>query len=236
MIERPILYSAPMVRAILEGRKTQTRRIMNPQPVHVQHHVHKGKVIYEGEHRMWCWKDLVLENIWDFPNNDDRKTLASQCPKGKVGDRLWVKETSIVSPKGFGVHASDSDIFDKDGERRIVQYLATNPNRDGANNYKLKATPSIFMPRWASRILTENIFVRVEKLKEITESDSIAEGIEPIQGGTHLWKNYSNRMDESDWLRSPIDSYRSLWRSINGPDSWDANPFVWVIDFKEVER
>lgn len=231
IVERPILFSAPMVRAIIEGRKMQTRRIA------VKDTSVKWNLVVACELEEWKSRGVKIEDGEFYVNcsfNKFPQKLSNRY--GKVGDRLWVKETSIVSPKGFGGVASDSDRFDSDGERRIVQYLATSPNRDGANNYKLKATPSIFMPRWASRILADIQGMRVEPLQDISEEDAIAEGIEPIQGGTHLWRNYSIRKDESDWVRNPIDSYRSLWESINGIGSWNANPLVRTITFKKVTK
>lgn len=91
MKSRPILLSSSMVRALLAGTKTQTRRIVKPQPEHLQHHVYKGKALYDAEHRIWWWKQNSFENLIDF--EDGRRELAKLCPHGVVGDQLWVRET-----------------------------------------------------------------------------------------------------------------------------------------------
>ena len=187
MKESPILFSAPMVRAILDGRKTQTRRV--------------AKLNSSGR---------------------------AACPYGKPGDRLWVRETTIISPKNWN---DDPDFNRIDNEccKRIVQYLATDPNTEGADDYGLKKTPSIFMPRWASRILLEITGVRVERLQDISECDAKAEG-------SYVCDYFGRRLlDQSSNQGCYEWGYRSIWESLNGPGSWDLNPFVWVVEFKVLE-
>lgn len=173
MKERPILFSAPMVRAILDGRKTQTRRIMKPQPEP-------------------CG-DGVL------------RPLITECRYGYMGDRLWVRET--FSDKGL-----------PPGE---VYYRATAENdgltADEVANVRWK--PSIHMPRWVSRITLEITHVRIERLMEISVEDAESEG----------WPG----PDALNTIRNayPIAWYADLWESINGPGSWEANPWVWVVTF-----
>jgi hypothetical protein len=174
--ERPILFSGPMVRAILDGRKTQTRRIVKGQPA------------------LWL-NDSVMGQ---FISTDDH--LISMCPYGKPGDRLWVRET-------FAVCADSSIFYRSDG----------GPSPwDG-----IKWKPSIHMPRAASRITLEIVSVRAELLHEITESDAIAEGCQCDGVPASL----TNR-----------GAFGKLWLSINGPGSWDVNPWVWVVEFRRCEQ
>jgi hypothetical protein len=189
MKERPILFGAPMVCALLDGRKTQTRRI-------------------------------VKSELPDSPPMR-RANGAWDCPYGSPGDCLYVRETWAA-----GIHSLNAKIS-KDYH---VVYAA---DGDTAKQYRLadKWTPSIHMPRWASRILLEITDVRVERLQDISEDDAKAEGIEFIHG--EFWRNYEVEVgDEEDSWESPLDSYKTLWQSINGPRTWWANPWVWVITFK----
>jgi hypothetical protein len=181
MKERPILFSAPMVRAILEGRKTQTRRI--------------AKELNEMPNL-----DGILKR---FPN-------PKGCRYGKPGDRLWVRETWAHERDGTGCP-------DDNG----VLYRATDPGWDDEET-GLRWRPSIFMPRRASRITLEITDVRVQRLQEISEEDAQAEGA-------------VGALDQSvgnNWCAS--QAFAALWESINGPDSWDANPWVWAVTFRNL--
>jgi hypothetical protein len=175
--ERPILFSAPMVRALLNGTKTQTRRRMRDS-----------------------------ENAW----------REQKCPYD-FGMRLWVRETTIIAPKRWTTE-NLSTHWDADGDGRIVQYLASQPNREAADDYNLKATPSIFMPRWACRITLEITDVRVQRLRDISEGDAKAEGVDPIR----------------EKVPTHRDAYRYLWDDINGTGAWQANPWVWALTFRRV--
>ena len=252
MNERPILMCAEMVRATLEDRKTNTRRVMMPQPEHLQHYVFRGKVLYEGEHRMWCWKDLVLDNIWDFPNGDDRKELAGACPYGAPGDQLWVKESwgiggaRLVDPcLNYQADGAQRPVIRMNGEWRIGGHRPTNTDLlapgDGWRN-------AMFMPRWASRITLEISEVRVQRLQEISGKDSDAEGcrvlcdpeghpflcisdkLRPHVFSPKKWEDWN----EDDYLRF---EFARLWDSINAKRgfSWEANPWAWAITFKRVQ-
>lgn len=194
--ERPILFSGEMVRAILDRRKTQTRRIMKTQPVWVG---------YPGV---------------PFKTSDADPAGIINCPYGHVGQRLWVRETWSKAKSPFS-----RDIFYKaDGDRQ--------PGKQLALRYAERETrwrPSIHMPRDASRITLEITGIRVERLQEISEADAIAEGIESVSGG---WKCY----DLGGTYADPVHSFDSLWSSINGPDSWAVNPWVWVIEFRRIEQ
>lgn len=212
MKERPILFSGPMVRAILDGRKTQTRRIMKPQPT------------YDGF--WWSHKGYSCGGEKQFR---DGLPLFVGCPYGVVGDRLWVRET--FAPMQENRPIANPAIYDN----KPAWYRADNDRPMWAGK---TWKPSIHMPRWASRITLEITGVRVERLNEISESDAIAEGIEskPQPYGKELdWKYYGWLEKLNQWSTCPIRSYESLWNSINGPESWAANPFVWVIEFKRIE-
>ena len=214
MKERPILMSAPMVRAILAGIKTQTRRVVKPQPpadtfqVTPYHHP-------DNHPRFFAWKDgfggAEMHPAWE----------PIPCPYGQPGDRLWVRET-------FG-HFERNDNFTPGCE---VFYRA-----DGGCLEIEPWRPSIHMPRWASRITLEITGVRVERLQDISEADAMAEGIERAEDffGRPCWRAY-DEPEGSDVVfpDDPIGSYASLWMSINGPGSWDANPWVWVLEFRRI--
>jgi hypothetical protein len=198
MKERPILFSAPMVRALLDGSKTQTRRVVKPQPS-----------ILAGE--LLCWKDNAL--------TDDQ--MAALCPYGKPGDRLWVRESWHQRGK-FVFALPDSDKRSWLGTREIA--YSADAKRPG---HDWRSRPSIHMPRWASRITLEITGVRVERLRDISPEDCWAEGIQEMRDAG----------DENGELRGSVkQDYQALWESINGPGSWDANPWVWVVEFKRLEQ
>ena len=197
MKERPILFSAPMVRALLDGSKTQTRRVVKPQPS-----------ILAGE--LLCWKDNAL--------TDDQ--MAALCPYGKPGDRLWVRET-FADLRGTGIEHRP----DPSGPLKRYAFAADHPpgsNGDEARKeFGVKWKPSIHMPRAASRITLEITEVRVERLQDISRGDAMVEGCP--------FPNMAAYNDPRKW-------YADLWESISGPGSWDANPWVWAIEFKRLEQ
>lgn len=200
MKERPILFSAPMVRAILAGNKTQTRRVVKHQP---------SSQGFDGP-------PVFNSAFGDYGYPGQRGV---RCPYGMPGDRLWVREAW----RAF----SDGGLYEEPGTE--VDYRATPASWAAASNAPWK--PSIHMPRWASRITLEITGILVERLQEISEADAIAEGIERINGAPHwAWKDYSGNGQDL----SPVFSYQSLWESINGPGSWEANPWVWVVEFKRI--
>ncbi|SNR92134.1 hypothetical protein [Hymenobacter mucosus] len=232
--ERPILFSGAMVRALLAGTKTQTRRttgldFINENPSCWQRQWVPAK---DGKH-------------WLFTCGDDRVQV--RCPYGVEGDRLWVKETHQM---GFSTHVSDCGYLyratdvDKRTHHGVYCY-----EKDGKyyDHYDKQFVwrPSIFMKRVASRILLELVSVRVERLQDISEADAVAEGVEehiiPALGpGTWgMWKNYlwsEKTVDKQAKAKcSAKEAYETLWESINGPGSWQANPWVWVISFQVVK-
>ncbi len=220
MKERPILFSAPMVLALLAGTKTQTRRIFKlPRAFEAL-----GGRLDES----WPDNTSPFGACLKVPCKDDTAHRLF-CPQGQPGDRLWVRETTIISPKrwsdDWALVAKENRREDNEGDMRAVQYLATAPEREAANSYNLKATPSIFMPRWASRITLEIAAIRVERLQEISQEDAVAEGVfPPRETGATL----------TDQIVDPVRAYRSLWESINGPGSWKKNPWVWVVEFRRL--
>lgn len=200
-----------MLRAILDGLKTQTRRAIKPQPE-----------LTDGSG--FKWKGELFGENSDL-DGTCRNFTKYACKLGQPGDRLWVKETSIITPKywndGFMCLHTDNE-----GDPRMVQYIATHPDTESADQYGLKKTPSILMPRWASRILLEITNVRAERLNDISEADAVAEGITQYvidtRSGDYVNDSYA------------IDDFRHLWQSINGQGSWDLNPWVWVIEFSRI--
>lgn len=210
MAERPILFSGPMVRAILADKKTQTRRVVSPKSF-------AGKWLADCE-RIGERGDSAFDG--GLPGACEFVADPGNYPPYFPGLRLWVKETTIIAPKGFGDAFVPDAPRDKEGERRVVQYLATHPDREAANDFGCtKATPSIFMPRWAARISLDVTSVRVERLQEITAQDALAEGV-PLN-------------IPADMCRDPVAEFVNLWDRINEKRApWDSNPFVWVISFK----
>ena len=185
--------------AILEDRKTQTRRIVKPLPA--------GACI----------------TMDDLAAKPEYYAACGYCPYGTKGDLLWVKETGWEPKQPSARELREgADTWPK------YVYDATEPtSKAEAEQYKAwgwKRRPSIFMREVHSRILLQVVSVRVERLQDITAADAIAEGVilEETEGGKH----------EDD----PISAYRRLWVSINGPGSWELNPWVWVIEFRRVSK
>lgn len=236
--ERPILFKGRLVRRILAGGKTQTRRIMKPQPEHLQVHTWKGKTLYDAEHRIWWWKTHSFENLIDF--DDGRRELAALSPYGVVGDRLWVKETFYCDdyryPDGPREELLESMEYRADHDCTTWEAGCPCADDEGRSCWR----PSIHMPRWASRISLDIVTVRAERLLDITEEDAIAEG---VAVGDIPADDYGPRRigycaeDDGKCVLLPTARavFEELWKSINGPESWDANPWVWVIEFKPGE-
>jgi hypothetical protein len=210
--ERPILFSAPMVRALLGSQKTQTRRVVKPYPKWVKKFPICNPTVMSEGHQVWWWNG---EHDW--------VGVCQDCPYGTPGDRLWVRERWGINhyhyaspiPKVRPANLSDEHLV----------YYATEDDPEIV--HEMPWRPSIHMPRWASRILLEIIDVRVERLNEISEADAKAEG-----APSGWWD------DEGRFYESTQGTHRAgfagLWEHLNGPGSWDANPWVWVIEFKRV--
>lgn len=219
MNESPILFKAPLVRAILAGRKTQTRRLVKPQPEPIPADVPRVR----GDDGFWWSASLAKSMV-------QTREMPSFCPYGTRGERLWVKETwrpTCVS--GAGVHVVD---YAADGEKRTFH-----PEQIGDDWTMPKAAARgnvspLFMPRWASRITLEVTSVRVERLNEISEEDAIAEGLEKSDV-IQAW-----RWDAGTTFggaESPRDAFRALWNAINGTRCpWSSNPWIWAITFRRL--
>ena len=221
--ERPILFSGPMVRAIIDGRKTQTRRVIKPQPdlwcrswCLAEAGAKRKSIKHEPVRFMWA----PCYGSDETPNGEDTYI---DCPYGQSGDRLWVREAWGVVP-----HVTDNGPKHRaKGDGAGVTWRADWSGNPSGFKWK----PSIHMPRWASRITLEITGVRVERLGDISEADAMAEGAErPVLSATEL-----NGMPVHPMTGSYADGFRDLWESINGPESWAANPWVWVIKFQKVE-
>lgn len=194
MKERPIRFSAPMVRALLDGSKTQTRRAV--------------KITHRTPGLAAC-----LEPPVGAPRP---RTAAGLCPYGQPGDRLWVRETHRpIFGQTCGLIAVDYQADPREKWER----LGDAPDC----LIKSKWTPSIHMRREYSRILLEVVAVRVQRLQDISEADAAAEG----------WQRRPEVSDDPEvHADAARDWYRDLWGQINGAGSWDATPWVWVVEFK----
>lgn len=222
--ERPILFSAQMVRAILEGRKTQTRRAvkwkLREKGLNLRFSgLEAGFYCTDLESSGWVLRSRGAGGCW----ND--RTWPVHCPYGKSGDSLWVRETWAVDGPLNEAKARHEDAL-RGGyvSGYGPYYRATEPAPD-----TLHWKPSIFMPRWASRIKLEIVESRVERLMEITDAGANAEGIRQCEGGAY---DYMAGCDAQGW--SPRASFASLWESINGKRlPWESNPWVWVVEFRK---
>ena len=208
MKETGLMFKAPLVRALLDGRKTQTRRIAKPV-----RHPDLGNVYSPGA--------LVLEH-------EPQHVINRACPYGQPGDRIYVRETAR-SCRAYEVQGYPPSQW---GNKPIwFEADGTPPGAETA--WATKATPAIHLPMFAARIWLEVRSVRVERLQDISEEDAITEGIERADNffGCTCWKAYGEP-EGADVVcpDDPIGSFRTLWESTGG--DWDANPWVWVVDFK----
>ena len=271
MKEKPILFSTEMIKAILSGRKTQTRRIINPQPIY-----HHG----EGKYTSFSWKDGFFA-LYQYPENS---LILEHCPY-KLNQKLWVRETWRVGAwkqtgnnwDNYGLmaidykagnfirkewlKAYDFDFFDKLVKQSIEEAKKANVKKDEYDYYvwnpgesPCRWRPSIFMPRWASRINLEIINIRIERIQDISEENANAEGIFFTDYGTNCFHpkpcplpeyhkthnlkngwNWKNSKSDSECWGSAKFAFAALWNSINEKRGygWDLNPWVWVIEFKK---
>ena len=202
--ERPILFSGPMVRAIIEGRKTQTRRVIKP----------KHEFFVDDGH------DGINRVYYPCYVTGEPEPQEILCPYGSVGERLWVRETWAVVPKV----SDDGPKHKAKGDGTGATWRADwNGNPSG-----FPWKPSIHMPRWASRITLEVTGVRVERLNDISEADAYSEG---VTIPSHYKFASNGRPNDRNEARV---TFETLWESINGPESWPLNPWVWVVEFKRI--
>ncbi|MCZ5802927.1 hypothetical protein [Enterobacter hormaechei] len=224
-----MIFNGEMVRAILGGRKTQTRRIMKIQPSDGFHPTHNGYDLDLNAH--WYTPGVVDKNGYLQPAKKDVFGVADEnegytCPFGAVGDRIWVRETFqgplIPEDELSEFLVANPDKFESPA---YCEYAADGGPRpeyiDADDNTRHGWRPAIHMPRWASRLTLEITGVRVERLRDLSEDDAKSEGITPPSGG--VLPGWEYRIN-----------FRDLWMSIYGADNWEANPWVWVIEFKVV--
>jgi hypothetical protein len=187
MKERPIIMGAESVRAILEGRKTQSRRVIKPQP-----------------------KFIGAPNV-PFKTDDANPKGIINCPYGKVGDRLWVRETVFFET----FHQQSDAELERDGFNPNIGVWVYRADNHDYPTITANWTSPLFMPRIASRITLEITDIRVERVQDITEEDAIAEGVESF---------------------NIVASYSYLWDSLNAKRGypWESNPWVWVVTFEVV--
>ena len=221
MKERPILFSAPMVRAILDGRKTQTRRIAPITELDINQRA-DGLVTWRVEFAKPVKGSLASYSGGRFTEAQARSIIASQFnPFGQPGDQLWVKETWGTSAGWDQVKPTNLP-DDQCGVTVPIRFAADGGKNDG------RWRPSIFMRRWMSRITLEITAVRVERLNAISEEDAQAEGVSPECGPEFL--RGGPLPPSTHYL-----GFKHIWQNINGDASWAANPWVWVLAFKRVE-
>jgi len=233
MKERPILFSAPMIRALLAGTKTQTRRVAPIAELDIRQH-DRGMVTWGVKFSRPVKGAISSHSGGKLTEDQARNVIASMfCPYGVPGDRLWVRETHAIVPR-TAYRCSDG----------VQQTLRPDDDHDAAiyregwerSNGGFRWRPSIHMPRWASRITLEIVAVRVERLQDISEADAIAEGINRISHDREGYYYHHERTEPNphNWA-CPIDAYRQLWAQINGAGSWDANPWVWIVEFTRAQ-
>jgi hypothetical protein len=214
---KPIIFSGESVRAILEGRKTQTRRPVNPQPV-----LSEGQKPYAPEPRdhspgLWVWMVYNDRPGYRFATQD------RICRYGVPGDRLWVRETWA---------RNENQLSDERMDRCVI-YRANGNGRAADNGTEKPWHSPMHMPRWASRITLEITGVRVERLQEISEHDAEAEGVSV----SHYYCEVPTAELDGVHRCDPVGKFRELWDSINGKRgggayAWERNPWVWVVEFR----
>ncbi|CUI30398.1 hypothetical protein [Achromobacter xylosoxidans] len=214
MRERPILFSGPMVRAILAGNKTQTRRVVKPQPA----------------------------GAWAAPGK-------TSCPYGQPGDHLWVREawrSTADLDKHSGSQIADLCLdagynvpwapiqYEADGARRDWKHTGTPPHDGPPQPGRYRHAR--FMPRFACRLVLEVTRVRVERLQAISYMDALAEGA--FDAAAFVGQECTDTGESADELARrlqwPQRAFRELWCKINGAESWDANPWVWIVEFRRI--
>jgi hypothetical protein len=222
MKERPILYSGEMVRATLEDRKTKTRRIIMLRDFRPCDNVPGSDWYFRSKNGIWS--DVSTELL-----------IEKYCPFGKPGDRLWVRETWGIgaldiapSPAAWIAYKADGVELPIDYKKDCKRIRLTSVPDIGHHSSK-KWRPSIFMPRWASRITLEITNVRVERVQDISETDAENEGI-------HLLGLPEN--ERHNHPRKHIVAFQKLWDSIYAKRGygWNSNPWVWVIEFRLLEK
>ena len=242
MSDKPILFSAPMVRALLEGRKTQTRRVLKPQPSEWTARIIDISTPYFcDDHQAWGQMETIWSSpSWDSPMGEPMREEWHPLPlRFAIGVRLWVREAWRVDRRHD--HEPPRDV-----DTKTVWYEADG-EVCGAGIVLGRYRHARFMPRWASRLTLTVTNVRVERLQDISEEDAWAEGIWRVDGFTHR-----DGTDHADWSwqdedcdfdlngTDARDGYSKLWDHINGAGAWEENPWVVAVSFsvalKNIDR
>jgi hypothetical protein len=217
--EKPAIFCGSMVRAILEDRKTMTRRVIQPPP--------SGTENFPPN--QFCDSWYFRDAYYACPENDIGRYV--KCPYGVPGTRLWVRETWAAFNTGYYDRPEMGVFYRADGEQERID--------------RGRWRPSIHMPRWASRLTLEVCEVRVERLQSISAEDARAEGIREVtkDGQVKKYCVYDRGdMSSTPWAemaRDPVSAYRLLWDSINGKRSgcsWADNPWVWKVSFRRLDQ
>lgn len=238
MRESPIFFNGPMVRAILDGTKTQTRRVVkwrHPEPG--LNHSCSGLIVYS-----YTPNTFTLESQGNA--GCECRSGPTRCPYGQVGDRLWVRETFV---QGYDIDpVSDlPKVVDENGNDLPMKtwYRASDDIGWSDDNGYMANTPwkpSIHMPKSAARIWLEVTNVRVERLHAISKQDAKHEGISTVHfrpcDGWPRCDGYMAGPDDGQTSlhTTAVKAFSELWETINGTGSWDTNPFVWVVEFKQI--
>ena len=197
-----------MVRALLNGSKTQTRRVVKWPSKSPTHHI--------------------------SINESEQGPIPAWCPYGQPGDRLWVRESIFAHPAYSSKDLAAGicgPLFEEDGSYCAMRgYMA-----DGDHSKPFRVIPGIHMPRAASRILLEITAVRCERLQDISEADAVAEGVNVVNIGKTKGVEYENYLDDDCFEFFAKDSYATLWEKINGLGSFADNPWIWVVEFKVID-
>ncbi|NNC22393.1 hypothetical protein HRD49_43310 [Corallococcus exiguus] len=224
MVERPILYSGPMVRALLDGRKTVTRRLLKPQPAPNSPYDGGTKWVYDARTGL----HIPCGSVGHLTVAEK---MGLRCPYGQPGDSLWVRETWALED------------LEGDGQRvvwkadRAAAWCANLAERFYlASDYEpLRWTPSIHMPRWANRLTDEVVSVRAERLHDITEADARAEGMQRYQGPLR-WVRWLDVLTGEPIHNSARDAFAAYFVTLpGGADAWARNDWVWRVETRRVE-
>ncbi len=240
MKARPILFSGPMIQALLAGRKTQTRRIIKQQPQGHHWASLPGYQLHVTTPMEFTNGKIGIRYFHSIPQNRERDYDGPYvyCPYGKPGNLLWVRETTAVRSSGWNSET---------GHWYCVDYAAGGvgcgirhghapsffPSRSHNANGVLRWQPSIHMPRWASRLTLRITDVRVQRLQEIGAADAIAEGLDVVLDGG---SKYGINGLPDTWNDNPRLSYLALWDAINGAGAASANPYIWGISFEVIQK
>ncbi len=206
MGDKPIIFSAPMVRALLDGRKAQTRRVLKPQPEYLE----------SSGRWKWSLPPKTRRNVAGGSVVTGSREFWEYAPNGSfpyaVGDRLYVREAFVTGfdiDDEYSLPTGDKKVWYRSTDSNLTWY---DPDTESTlDNPPWK--PSIHMPRWASRLTLTVTDVRVQRLQEISDEDAQAEGMAPLMNP------------------EPVEAFRTLWNSLHGPDAWDANPWVVAVSF-----